>query len=221
MKYKNKIISFFFLLTFAFVSLSCQQQQTGNNSNATTATNTAPTAPIVKAQSPTEAYKMLYAAVKAKDKAAIRQLMSKGSLGLAEMSAGQQKKPIDAILENGLVAPTLADKITEIRDERVKGNIGAVEVFNPKDNRWEDLAFVLEDGSWKLAVGDLFANTFDPNQTLPKGKGQIEMDASNKGMPMPSGSVTKFPDVSNTNTAVKTSPPGGTKSVEVPKEKKP
>ena len=218
MKFKNKIISFLLLSTFAFGSLSCEKQQaTGNNSNNGNTT----TAPTVKAQSPTEAYKMLYAAAKAKDKATIKQLMSKGSLGLAEMSAGQQKKPVDAILENGLVAPTFSDTITEIRDERVKDKIGAIEVFNQKDNRWEELPFVFEDGGWKLAVGDLFANTFDPNQTLGKSRGQIEMEASNKGMPLPSN-TTKFPEMTdNSNKSAKIPASDGNKSVEVPKEKKP
>ncbi len=211
MKYKNKIISFFLLLTLAFIGLSCQTQQAGNNTNTNAAS-----APTVKAQSPAEAYKMLYAAVKAKDKATIKGLMSKGSLGLAEMSAGQQKKSIDQILENGLVAPTLADSITEMRDERIKDSFGAVEVFNPKDNRWEDLPFVMEDGGWKLAVGDLFADTY---KSPGKSKGQIETEASNTGMPMPTN-TTKFPDA-NSNTVIKTPPSKEPKSVEVPKEKKP
>ncbi len=149
---------------------------------------------------------MLYAACKAKDTATIKQLMSKSSLGLAEFSASQQKKSVDQILENGLVAPTLADSITEMRDERVKDNFGAVEVFNPKDNRWEDLPFVLEDGTWKLAVGDLFQDTF---KSPGKSQEQIEMEASNTMMPMPSNGITDFPTI-----------PDGNKSVEVPKEKK-
>jgi len=214
MIYKNKIVSFFLLLTFVLAGFSCQNSPTANS------TNTTATAPTVKAQSPTEAYKMLYAAVKAKDKATIRGLMSKGSLGLAEMSAGQQKKAIDQILENGLVAPTLADTITEIRDERIKDNFGRIEVKNERENRWEDLPFVLEDGSWKLAVGDLFANTFDPQNALPKGKAQTESEASNKGMPLPSN-TTKFPEM-NSNSVTKNPVPSAneTKSVEVPKETK-
>ncbi len=214
MRYKNKIISFLFLLTFALVGSSCQKTQTANSTNTTTAA-----APTVKAQSPTEAYKMLYAAVKAKDKATIRGLMSKGSLGLAEMSAGQQKKSIDQILENGLVAPTLADTITEIRDERIKGNFGKIEVKNERENRWEDLPFVLEDGGWKLAVGDLFANTFDPQNAIPKSKGQVETEASNKSIPLPSN-TTKFPEM-NSNSVTKNPVPSAneTKSIEVPKEK--
>ena len=92
MKYKNKITSFFLLLILAFAAVSCQTQQSGN-SNAQQQAK-----PTVKAQSPTEAYRMLYAAVKAKDSDTIKQLMSKGSLGLAGMSAGQQKKPLEQVL---------------------------------------------------------------------------------------------------------------------------
>jgi hypothetical protein len=218
MKYKNNIISISLLLAFVIVSLACQQQA---NTNSSGNTNSAQ-APVqtVKAGSPTESYKMLFAACKAKDTATIKQLMSKGSLGLAEFSASQQKKPVEKILENGLVAPTLSETITEIRDERIKDNFARIEVYNAQDKRWEDLPFVFEDGSWKLAVGDLFQNTFDPNQTLPKSKGQTELDASNKGMPVPSN-VTNFPDMNSNGKGAKNPTTDGTKSVEVPKEKKP
>jgi hypothetical protein len=216
MKYKNKIIGFFLLLILAFAAVSCQTQQAGNGNAQQQATKQ-----TVKAASPTEAYQMLYAAVKAKDSETIKQLMSKGSLGLAGMSAGQQKKPLEQVLENGLVAPTLAPSITEIREERIKDNFGRIEVYNEKDKRWEDLPFILEDGSWKLAVGDLFAGTFDPKNALPKGKAQIETEASNKMMPMPSNTVTNFPEM-NANSSAKVPPVSGkTKSVEVPKEDKP
>jgi hypothetical protein len=219
MKYKNKIISFFSLLILAFAAVSCQTQQAGNgNAQQQQQQQSKPT---VKAESPTAAYRMLYAAVKAKDSDTIKGLMSKGSLGLAGMSAGQQKKPLEQILENGLVAPTLATSITEIRDERIKENFGRIEVYNEKEQRWEDLPFILEDGSWKLAVGDLFAGTFDPKNTLPKGKAQIETEASNKMMPVPSNTVPNFPEM-NANGSAKVPPISDkTKSVEVPKEDKP
>jgi len=213
MKYKNKVISVF-LLSVALLSLSCTKQtaQSGNNSNSSSNSGD-------KAQTPTEAYKILFAAVKAKDSGKIKQMMSKSTLGLAEFSGSQQKKSIDQILENGFVAPTLATSLTEIRDERVKDNFGAVEVFNPKDNRWEDLPFVLEDGGWKLAVGDIFQNTYK----LPgKGQAQIEREASNTEMPMPANSATNFPPIPEGNKSVQIPPSsGGNKSIEVPKEDKP
>lgn len=206
MKYKNKIVSIFLVVTFALLSFSCQKSQTAPGNTQTGQT--------VKAQSPTEAYKMLYAACKAKDTATIKQLMSKGSLGLAGMSAAQQKKPLESILENGLVAPTLADSLTEMRDERVKDNYGAVEVFNPKDNRWEDLPFVLEDGSWKLAVGDLFQGSYvSPGKSV----GQLELEASNK---IPK--VENFPKTVDGNKSIQMpSPSNSIKPVEVPKEMQP
>ena len=215
MKQKSKIISLCLLLIIAIASLACQTQQAEpGNANATMK-------PAVKAQTPTEAYRLLYAAVKAKDSDKIKQLMSKGSLGLAGMSAGQQKKSLEQVLENGLVAPTLAPSITEIRDERVKDNFGRIEVKNEKENRWEDLPFILEDGGWKLAVGDLFAGTFDPNNILPKGRAQSEIEASNTMMPIPSNSAAKFPGMTNGNQSVKIPPSNEVKSVEVPKEDKP
>lgn len=222
MKYTNKIIGFGLLLTFAFANLACQKQTAANANaanNSSTAAN-AVTKPNVIAATPTEAYQKLYAACKVKDAETIKGLMSKASMGLAGMMAGQQKKSIEAVLENGLVAPTLAAQITEIRDERVVENkIGAVEVYNDREKKWEDLPFVYEDGGWKLAVGDLFANTYDPQNKMPKSKGQIEAQASNKSMPMPSNTA-KFPDTpANMNNP--TLPANDAKSVEVPKEKKP
>ena len=212
MKYKNKVISVF-LLSVALLSLSCAKQtaQSGNNSNSNSSSGD-------KAQTPTEAYKMLFAAVKAKDKEKIKQLMSKSTLGLAEFSGSQQKKSVDQILENGFVAPTLAPSLTEIRDERVMDNFGAVEVFNPKDDRWEDLPFVLEDGGWKLAVGDIFQNTYK----LPgKGRAQIEREASNTGMPMPANSVADSAVIDGKKSVQVPPSSGGNKSIEVPKEDKP
>ena len=33
-------------------------------------------------------------------------------------------------------------------------------MWNAKDNRYEDIGFIYEDGSWKLAVGEMFAGSF-------------------------------------------------------------
>ena len=215
MNYKNRIIGVFLLLTVAVVSFSCSRQAAQNSGVSGG-----------KAQSPTEAYKMLFAAVKAKNTDQIKAMMTQATLGLAQFNADRQKISIEKSVENGLVAPTMVDKITEIRDERIKGNNGAVEVFNEKENRWEDLPFMLEDGGWKLAVGDLFQGKFE---SPGKSKGDIERDASNTGMPMPTNGVTQFPklpDNVNSMTFPANSMGNGKidkkdKSVEVPKEETP
>jgi hypothetical protein len=112
------------------------------------------------ADSPTEAYKRLYSAVKAKDTGAIEAVMTKATLEFAKGNAARTKQTMDQMVANGLTATTFSPTLPQIRDERINGNMGAVEVYNSKDNVWEDLPFIKEDGSWKLAIGELWANTF-------------------------------------------------------------
>jgi hypothetical protein len=128
------------------------------------------------ANSPTEAYKSLYAAVKSKNTEAIKGNMTKKTQDFAEMVADRNKAPIEKVFENGFSETTFAETLPEIRDERVNGNMGAVEVWNATSNVWEDLPFILEDGSWKLAVGEMWANTY---QSPGKGRAQKEREAAN------------------------------------------
>src|SRR5687768_16742462 len=107
--------------------------------------NITPVSSDGKSGSPTEAYKGLYAAVKSKDTARIKSTMSKKTQEFAEMVAARQNSPIEKVFENGFTATTFSETLPEIRDERVSGEFGAVEVWNAKDKRWEDLGFVYED----------------------------------------------------------------------------
>ena len=126
--------------------------------------------------SPTEAYKQLYAAVKSKDTEKIKATMSKNTQAFAEMVASRQNSPIEKVFENGFTATTFAETLPEIRDERVSGQYGAVEVWNAKEKRWEDLGFVYEDGSWKLAIGEMFGGTF---KSPGPGRAIKEQEAAN------------------------------------------
>ncbi len=155
---KNKVIVGI-LLVLTLLSFACEKK-----------------AEAVKAQTPTEAYKSLYAAVKSKNADAVKQTVSDNTHGLAEFMAAQQKQPVEKIYENGFTATTFSPTLPEMRDERIKDKFGALEVFNAKDNRWEDLPFIFEDGGWKLAVGDVFKNTY----TSP-GEGQAEFERRSSG----------------------------------------
>ncbi|HEX6125486.1 MAG TPA: hypothetical protein VFZ23_08970 [Pyrinomonadaceae bacterium] len=126
--------------------------------------------------SPTEAYKQLYAAVKSKDVEKIKAVMSKKTHDFAQMVAGRQNQPVEKVFENGFTATTFAESLPEIRDERISGEFGAVEVWNAKDKRWEDLGFVYEDGGWKLAIGEMFGGTF---KSPGKGRAIKEQEAAN------------------------------------------
>lgn len=126
--------------------------------------------------SPAEAYKRLYAAVKKKDTEAIKSQVSKKTQELAVMSSQRFNKTLESTYENGFTATTYSETLPSIRDERIKDDMGAVEVWNSKNSRWEDLPFIFEDGAWKLATGDAFAGTY---QSPGKGRDSIERDAAN------------------------------------------
>jgi hypothetical protein len=128
------------------------------------------------ANSPTDGYKRLYAAVKSKDTEKIKAAMSKKTQDFAQMVAARQNQPVEKVYENGFTATTFSDTLPEIRDERVSGEWGAVEVWNAKEKRWEDLGFVNEDGSWKLAIGEMFAGSF---KSPGKGRAVKEQEAAN------------------------------------------
>ncbi|MEP7212897.1 MAG: hypothetical protein ABI791_07470 [Acidobacteriota bacterium] len=148
--------------------------------------------------SPTNSYKQLYTAVKAKNLDAIKQQMSKNTLAFAEAVSQQQKTPIEKVFENGFTATTFSDKLPEIRDERIDGTNGAVEVWNSKESRWEDLPYVKEDAGWKLAVGDLFKGTW---KSPGKGRATREMEAANainggsQMVPMPNSNTASNSNV--------------------------
>lgn len=141
-----------------------------------------------------EAYKKFYAAVKSKDAEQIKQMMSKNSLSFAEFAASQQKKPLEEVLKNGFTATTFSETLPEIRDERIKDNFGAVEVWNAQDQRWEDLPFIWENGSWKFAMGDDFKGSF---KSPGKGLARREQEASNAN----GSNMIPIPPPSNVNAA--------------------
>ena len=158
----HQIFAFLFVLSTAFFSFGCQSGAATGSGAAT----------------PTDAYKQLYAAVKAKNTESIKAQMSKQTLAFADTQAKNSKQTLDQMLVNGLTATTFASSLPTMRDERIKDASGAVEVWNSKDSRWEDLPFVNENG-WKLAVGEEFGGTF---KSPGKGRAQLESEANSANM---------------------------------------
>ena len=125
---------------------------------------------------PTDGYKKLYSAVKSKNTDSIKAQVTKKSQEFAQMISQRNNEPIDKVFSNGFTATTFAEKLPEIRDERVNGDMGAIEVWNDKDKRWEDLPFIMEDGAWKLAIGEMWAGTY---KSPGIGRAQKEKEAAN------------------------------------------
>lgn len=156
----NRIISAIIIISVISLAFACgSQNMAGSGGN-----------------SPTDAYKKLYAAVKSKDVEAIKKQLTKTTVEFGGTVSKQNNKPLEQVYENGFTATTFSDTLPNIRDERINGDMGALEVWNSKESKWEDLPFVKEDGSWKLAVGDIFAKTY-----ISPGPGRdlIEKQAAN------------------------------------------
>jgi hypothetical protein len=217
MKFKNssKIIFTVLALACAAIAVACTGT-TANNTN--TANSTAPNSattkvnnstqpmpenkpptmtdvPVGGAKTPSEAYRMLFAAVKSQDPAKIKTMLSKGSMGLAEMASAQQKKPVEEVIKNGFTETTFVDNYPQMRDERTKDGFGAVEVWNAGRKQWDNIPFVFEDGSWKLAIGDDFAGKWKS-----PGKGQAVIEQENANANNPNATIQRLP-APNANTA--------------------
>lgn len=136
--------------------------------------------------SPTEAYKELYAAVKRRDTEGIKKNLTKKTIEFGQMASARSGTPIEQVLENGFSESTFSPTLPTIRDERINGNMGAIEVWNSQRSEWEDMPFMLEDGAWKLAVGELFSGSF---RSPGKGRGELEKEAANAMAPPPTPAV--------------------------------
>ena len=196
-----------FVVVSTFANSACQTAQTPANQAANQAATNQETAnrQAVRASSPTEAYKMLFAAVKAKDTEKIKLLMSKSTVGIAAGAAQRFNVPLEKQIENGMLETTIGtDTLPEIRDERVLGNFGAIEVFNEKTKKFDDTFFVNENGGWRLAIGEYINGSY---KSPGKGRAQMEADAAN---PMMKGGAPngKFPPPAS----------GNMKTVEIPAE---
>jgi len=149
--------------------------------------------------SPTEAYKRLFAAVKSKDTNSIKNEMSKQSNVLVSSIAGIQKKTVEDVYSHGLTSTLQSETLPPMRDERVNNDMGAVEVYNSGTHKWEDVPFILEDGRWKLALGDAFKGTY---KSPGPGRDQREKEAANALSNFSNSGSTTAPTVNSNSTAV-------------------
>lgn len=171
------VLTFSLLLTFTFAGCG-NSPSTAEQPSCSAGSDT-----------PTAAYKRLFDAVKSKNTESIKAQMTKGSIELASMVSAQNKTPIEKVFENGFTATTFAASLPDIRDERINCNMGAIEIWHAKDQKWEDTPFMIEDGVWKLAVGELFKGSY---KSPGKGLATKEAEAANAArgnVPVPVGNA--------------------------------
>jgi len=184
----RRILLIAFSVCYSVIAIGC-----GSNSNTVANANSA-SEPSCEAvgDTPTAAYKRLFEAVKSKQTDNIRSQVTQGTIQLASFISAQNKTPLEKVFENGFVSSTMTPNMPDIRDERVNCNMGAVEVWNASQQKWEDTPFMLENGTWKLAVGELMRGLY---KSPGKGLAAKESEAANTAR----GNTPPMPVNSNSN----------------------
>ena len=119
------------VLLAAFLLIGCKSNQTAANS-------------------PADILKQYVAASQRQDIAAMKALLSKGSLDLIEKSAQTQGTTTDAILRRE--ASVKIKTAPETRNEKIEGETATVEVKNETNGSFDmTMPFVRENGAWKIA----------------------------------------------------------------------
>ncbi|MET0752033.1 MAG: nuclear transport factor 2 family protein [Pyrinomonadaceae bacterium] len=101
-------------------------------------------------RTPTETLKALNEASKKKDPAAIKKLLSKGTLVLLDNAALSANTTSDELLKKEDGAPF--QELPEIRGEKIEGDTATVTVKNDVTSEDENIPLVKEDGEWKVAL---------------------------------------------------------------------
>ena len=189
----KKYFALVLVLSFAAAFIAC-----GESPNSPSSSSNSSAAVGDPNDTPTNAYKRHFAAVKSKNTEAIKAELSKRSIAQAESEAARAKVPIEDVYKNGFTGTTFSETLPDMRDERVNGTMGALEVWNSRDGKWEDLPFIREDSGWKLATGDAFGGSW---KRPGPGRAVREREATN-AVSSNSSMVNGMPGNVNVNRAM-------------------
>ena len=132
-----RIYQIFFIVFLAFTLLACAGEQ--------------------KSQTPFETLQTYTQAIKKKDVAKMRALLSEGSIKMAQNEAKAQNLTVDeVILRENLFSPD--QKTLRFKNEKIEGENATIEVENSFGG-FDKIPFVKENGIWKIAK-DKFADEF-------------------------------------------------------------
>jgi PBP1b-binding outer membrane lipoprotein LpoB len=147
------------------------------------------------ADSPSAALKQYFAASQREDIAAMKALLSKGSLELIEKSARLQNASGDDLLRRE--SKVKIQKAPELRNEKIEGDAATVEVKNETTGEFDMvMPFVREDGAWKLARDKYIADL------MKKASDEINQKLANSAVSSNSAANLNSNSASNTNSSV-------------------
>jgi hypothetical protein len=161
-----QILIFCTVLIFSIFLTGCpgEQPKTNSNSNANQTTvqdpNKQGNSGLATTKTPTEAtrndaptltpvFKAYCDAMTKKDEAALRKVFSQATLKAmeADMKADNEKTLVEH-----LAIERVSNKVCEVRNEKIDGDVGVAEVKTEGMPNGAKLKFVKENGEWKLTT---------------------------------------------------------------------
>ncbi len=162
MKLSKSTLTFMTICAFALTLAACggatnDTVKTNSNGGNVAKTDAAKSetqtksASTAKQSTPTEAGESFYNAVKAKDKAAFKSLMSKDSMEILNAAATEKKMTMDDLLDKEFFINAAMPAKLEQRNEKITGDKATTEMKDDK-GEWSPMTFVKEGGVWKVSL---------------------------------------------------------------------
>lgn len=146
-----------------------------------------------KPRTPLDTFKTYTKAIKQKDYAAMKLLLSNETKKMHEREAKEQNVSLDEIIKRETLFGE-EQRSVEYRNEKIEGEKATLEVKNSFGS-WETVPFVFEDGAWKIdkkGYADLIQQQIDEeNKKLDEiiNKGKQPVDDSAFPTPLPSDTM--------------------------------
>lgn len=102
----------------------------------------------MKPSTPLETLKSYTLAVKRKDTTTMKLLLSDASIQMAQTQANEKNTTLDEIVKNETFFTENPTRV-EFRNQKIEGERATIEIKNAFDS-WDTVAFVLEEGVWKI-----------------------------------------------------------------------
>lgn len=164
---RSKLFTLSTIFAVSAVLAGCGGTETANNASGTNAANTntaavnsnnplavstpTPEATTNEAPTLTPVVRAYYDALKNKDSAAMRKVLSKDFVArIEEDMKDENKKDLAAYMAETDKAP---EKPVEVRNEKIQGDKATAEIRGGVYPVWTPFAFVKEDGAWKFTGG--------------------------------------------------------------------
>ena len=124
-----KLYRILLILLAAFAFISCSSEQKG--------------------KTPLDALRAYTEAIKKKDTATMKSLLSKGSIKMAQDEAKSKNVPVDEIIQNETLFSS-DQRVVEFRNQKIEGDTATIEI-KTSSGSFDRIPFIKEEGVWKIA----------------------------------------------------------------------